>query len=141
MAKKKVQYHINPDTLECNPCGAQIKCRFQLSEEEHFSSEKEAHLFVEKSILKNNVCSMKKKMKKGVMKFDEVVPLMHRDYIYDAFYNTTGEVDFDAIDKLTSYHYYKQLYNKDYNEDNLLKMMSAKKLLKKISLWGKVCWL
>lgn len=38
------KFHINPDTGRAGACGAKIKCKFKLSEDEHYSTKDEAKL-------------------------------------------------------------------------------------------------
>lgn len=59
------KYHFNPQTGETGVCGAQIRCRFKLSEEQHFNSAEAASLAYEQTQNEDLLTTQSKPIKKG----------------------------------------------------------------------------
>lgn len=118
-------------------CRAQQKCRLKTSSP-HFSSREEGEQWLAKQAEQEHdeFSSITKKNDTDSTNSNplDILPTSHRDQYKDsdAFYNTTGTVDREAIDILATYYYYKELVrSKEYDDDNSRSLDEARYILAK----------
>lgn len=119
-------FHINEEN-QVGVCNAKIKCRFGDLNDDHWSTKAEAQAAMRDRLALK--AAENTKLDNGPM---GVIPMAHQNLHLksDAFYNTTGVVDSDAIDAIASYHYHRVLRRLDPSDnENEIRMLKAKEKL------------
>lgn len=97
------RYHVNPESGVASECRARVKCRFGVSEEEHYSSKEVASRAFEEA--------QGSQVGESITDPLSILPAVHRDIPEksDGFYNVTGTVDSEAIDAVAEYQHYRHV--------------------------------